>query len=444
MRGIEVRRETVHRRRRWGAGVSMVLLALAGSAQAGSKPSFADLIANLKSPNAKTRQEAAVALGKSRRREAVAPLSALVRDPEPKVRMEVVRALRELRDLSAGPALCTSLKDGDPKIREEAISALVELYSERERTSPVDRFLDLFSDEYDRASVPPYTDVDPQVFAALGVALRDEEKEIRKEAALALGILDGRPALKDLIEALQDPDPGVRGAAVTAIGKVGASADGKPLIPLLADESGEVRNRVLQALGVLRVREAGPALRELYEANKRRELGGRVLASLSRIADPSQADLFKELLPDADTQKRRLAIEGLGRVSDAALLPAFKKDYQREGNEEVKLAYSFAISMLGDRAFLDSIVLSLPSRTLGKQARGYLLEMGRDILPELYPYLNDPEAEIRATLCDIIAVVGDAEAIPKLTPLVSDPNPTVADRANRAVEMLRRASPPPR
>jgi len=49
------------------------------------------------------------------------------------------------------------------------------------------------------------------------------------------------------------------------------------------------------------------------------------------------------------------------------------------------------------------IVLSLPSRTLGTRSRSYLQEMGPAILPELYPYLNDPEAEIRATLCDIIA-----------------------------------------
>ena len=93
-------------------------------ALAAAKPSFADLVANLKSPTAKTRQEAAAALGKSRRREAVAPLAALVRDTEPKVRLEVVRALRELRDLSAVPALVSSMQDGDAQIREEALGAL--------------------------------------------------------------------------------------------------------------------------------------------------------------------------------------------------------------------------------------------------------------------------------------------------------------------------------
>jgi HEAT repeat protein len=141
---------------------------------------------------------------------------------------------------------------------------------------------------------------------------------------------------------------------------------------------------------------------------------------------------------DPDPERKRLAVEGLARVSDDRLLPAFKKDFQREKSDELKVAYSFAIARLGDRAFLDSIVLNLPSKTLGRRCRDYLLELGPSILGELYPYLNDPDAGIRAELCDILASFGDADAIAKLTPLVNDPSPHVADRANRAIEQLRR------
>ena len=422
---------------------ALLALALAGAsvpgAAAAGKLSFSDLIANLKSPTAKTRQEAAAALGKSRRREAVAPLAALVRDPEPRVRVEVVRALRELRDLSAVPALVTSLQDGDPRIREAALGALVEVYSERERTDPLDRFLQAFSDEYDRASVPPYTEVDPSVYRALGRALVDEEKGIREEAAYALGILDGRGEVGALVRALADPEPKVRGAAAASIGKIGTAEHGRELIPLLGDESTEVRNRALQALGVLRVREAGPALRELYESNRRRDFGLKVLACLSRIGDHEQADLFRDLLQDPDPDRRRLAVEGLARVADTSMLPAFKKDYQRERNDEIKLSYNFAITRLGDRAFLDSLVLNLSSKSLGTRARNYLLELGPSIVSELYPYLSDQDAEIRAGLCDLLAQLGDPQAIPHLMPLLSDPNTKVADRANRAVERLKRA-----
>jgi HEAT repeat protein len=409
-----------------------------GTLQAASGPSFEDLLSNLKSPNAKTRQDAADALGKTRRREAVTPLAALIRDPDDKVRLEVVKALRQLRDLAAVPALVASLGDGDPKIREEAIGSLVELYSEQERTGPVDRFLEIFSDDYDRGGQLTLEAVDPSVYRALASALKDDDKSVREDAAYGLGILAGTSEMKSLTGALQDLDAGVRGAAATAIGKIGTAEDGKALVPLLSDDSANVRNRALHGIGVLRVKGAGPALRDLYENNKRKDFGIKVLACLSRIGDPAQGDLFGELVQDPDPEKKRLAVEGLGRISDAAMLPAFKKDYQRERNEELRLAYSFALTLLGDRAFLDTIVLDLPSKTLGNRCRDYILEMGRGILPDLYGYLNDPDAEIRAKLCDILSAIGDPESLSRVQPLINDPSTKVADRANRAVERLKR------
>jgi len=416
------------------------VLACALAAPAAAEQPFEDLVANLKSPTWKTRQAAAQELGKSRRREAVAPLSALVRDPEVRVRLEVVKALRNLRDLSAVPALVTALQDGEPDIREEAIGTIVEIYAERERGGPIDRFLEAFSDEYDRQSVPPYTAVDPSVFRGLAGTLQDEKKGIRAESAFAIGILGGGSAVPALVRATQDPEADVRGAAATAIGKVGTAEDGKSLVPLLADESATVRNRALSAIGVLRVRDAGPALREMFEQNRRRELGTRVLSALSRIGDAAQGDLFRELLSSSDPEVRRLAVEGLGRIADPSTLPAFKKDYQREKSPDVQLAYNFGIVSLGDRAFLDAIVLALGSSSVtARRARDYILELGLPLAPDLYPYLNDRDPEVRGALCDVLAQLGDAGATPKLTPLLADPNSKVADRANRAIEKLRRA-----
>ena len=175
--------------------VPAFLLAFVAAPSARAEESFEDLLANLKSPTARTRENAAEALGKTRRREAVAPLSALVRDPEPRVRMAVVDALRRLRDTSGVPALVTSLQDGDPAIRDQAISAIVEVYGDRERGGPIDRFLETFSDEYDRTSIAPYAAVDPAAYRGLAGALRDEKKNVRVDAAFAIGILGGRERL---------------------------------------------------------------------------------------------------------------------------------------------------------------------------------------------------------------------------------------------------------
>jgi HEAT repeat protein len=420
---------------------ALLALGAPGAGRAAVRESFDDMVANLKSPNAKTRQQAALDLGRSRRREAVAPLSSLLRDPEPKVRLEMVRALRELRDHAAVPTLVTSLGDGDPKVREEALAALVELYTERERSTAVDRFLEVFSDEDERAALPLYAPVDASVYDALARALSDAEPSVRRQAAFALGILDGRSAVRELQNALQDGDPGVRGAAASALGKVGTSEDGRALVPLLSDASAPVRQRALRALGTLKTRSAGPALRELYETSRGKDAGRSVLEALARVEDPAQEDLFKRLIQDPDPDRKRLAIEGLARIADPGLLPAFKKDYQRERDEELRLALAFALTRLGDHAFTDSLVLCLPSRTLARRCRGYIIELGPAVLPELYPYLSDPDAEIRAALCDVLGVAGDAESITRLTPLLGDPSSKVADAANRAVERLKRTRP---
>jgi HEAT repeat protein len=426
--------------------VGILGLGLTGGAAtvvAAPQDSFEDQVANLKSPTPRTRQRAAKALGESRRAAAVAPLSALVRDPEPKVRLEVVLALRKLRDLSAVPALVTSLQDGDPNIREQAIGALVEIYSERERSGAVGRFLQAFSDEFDRPSVPPYTTVDPAVFRGLAGTLRDEETRLRAMAAQSIGILGGVTATDALVAALQDPESDVRGAAATALAKVGSAEDGKSLIPLLADESSQVRNRAIESLGILQVQQAGPALREVFEQNRRRALATRVLAALSKTGDPGQADLYRELLASSDPQRRRMAVEGFARISDPTMLSGFKKDFQRERNADVSLAYNFAIVLLGDRAFLDSIVLALgDSGSRGDRARGYLMELGPSYGEDLYPYLGDQDAGVRANLAGVLADLEDPAAIEWLNRLLSDPNSDVADAANRAIQRLRREPPP--
>jgi HEAT repeat protein len=418
--------------------LSLAVAAALGVASLGaSRQSFEDLVASLKSPNAKTRTESVEALGKSRRREAVAPLATLVHDPEAKVRLELVKAFRELRDLSSVPALVSLLVDEDPKTRVESVGALLELYTDEAKVSSPAKVLEVFSDDPDTSTLPPFTKVDPSVYDALGKSLGDESEDVREAAARALGVLGGASEAGRLGTALQDPAASVRGAAATALGQVGSAAQGRLLIPLLADESTGVRNRALQAIGALRVREAGPALRELFEANRRRDVGLKALACLSKVADPSQKDLFQELAQDPDPDKRRWAVEGLGRIADASMLPAFKKDFQRERGEGLRLAYAFAIARLGDHAFLDSLVLGLASSSYGRRCRGYLVEMGPDILPEIYSYLGDPDADVRAQLCDVIAQIGDSAAAERLAPLVNDPSSEVADRATRAIERLK-------
>jgi HEAT repeat protein len=421
---------------RAGLVVGLALLVGASGLNA-AQSSFEDQVANLKSPNAKTREQAARELGKSRRRDAITPLAAMVRDPEAAVRLSVVRSLRELRDLAAVPALLTSTRDGDPRIRREALEGVLEVYVEPEQVWP--GYPDVFADTFDEGPAATFADVDPAVFETLKLLLRDDEREIRELAAHAAGILGGVSISQELTLSLQDPEARVRAVAATSLGRVGTREQGRLLIPLLSDDSPRVRTRALHAIGVLAVQEAAPSLRAMSENLKGREFGLLVLQSLSRLGDPALAPYFRTLLEDPELSRRRLAVDGLARIADVSLTDAFKKDFQRVRSEEMRLALAFALTRLGDTAFVDTLVLNLSSRSLGARARRYLLELGPEVLPWLFPYLADPEAEVRAALCDLMAKLGDPAALPRLIPLIQDPSARVADRANRAVEWLRRA-----
>jgi HEAT repeat protein len=415
-----------------------------GPATALARTSCEDLRASLKSPNARTRETAAGQLGSARCQDSVTSLGALVRDPEVKVRLAVVKALREMRDPPSVPTLTTFLGDGAPAIREQAVAALTEVYTERDRPAPMDRFLGAFSDEIDTYRVPRYLQVDAGAVPALARLLQDENAGVRRVAAQAIGMLSGTVAVPQLTAALADPNPEVRAEVVTAIAKTASASEGRALIPLLEDESSAVRMRTFHALGVLGVKEAGPALRSVWEANRRREWEPRILDALARVRDPGLRELFLQLVQDTDATRRRFGIEGLARISDATMVAAFKKDYQREGNEELRLAYCYALTLLGDRAFIDSLVLALPRRPGGRRSRDYLLEMGAPVLPELYPYLADPSADVRAELAELIGEMEVPAAASQLERLLSDPNAGVVDRATRAIEHLRHVAVGPR
>jgi len=72
-----------------------------------------------------------------------------------------------------------------------------------------------------------------------------------------------------------------------------------------------------------------------------------------------------------------LAYEGLGRVSDESLIPGMMKDFLREPDPSVQLAYCFALARMGQPEFVDRIALSLGNKKLQEQAHDYAVELGR-------------------------------------------------------------------
>lgn len=404
------------------------------SAQAPSGAAIDDL----KSASPSVRRKAASDLGKSKAPDALPRLAALVRDPDIDVRVTVLRAIASLRDLAGVPSMVVFMADSQARVRSEAIDGVVEIYTHRDRPG-MSRFLSIFSDGRDKPEPLLVSSVDFEVYRSLAALLKDSDLGVRESAAEAIGILGGTEVAADLAAATGDAVPAVRAAAVTAIVKVGTSADGEALTPLLKDPSAAVRRRAIAGQGRLKVGDAAPELRRLFAANPESEEGLLVLNSLAQIALAQDRPLFQRLALQADPRKRRPSIEALARLNEKGNEGRFKRDFQREKNEEMRAAYAFAIFLFGDRAFIDTVVLGLAgTKDRARQSRGYVEELGARALPEVLDYLREPDPKVRAGLCDALSTAGVTGAMAAIEPLAKDRDAMVAASALRGLAILKR------
>ncbi len=433
--------------RRQGSGwresvrrVFLLVLVLAGldARRAAAQPPPAGTTDELKSESPSVRRKAASDLGKSKAPDALPRLAALVRDPDIDVRVTVLRAIASLRDLAGVPSMVVFMADTQARVRSEAIDGVVEIYTHRDRPG-MSRFLSIFSDGRDKPEPLLVSAVDFEVYRSLAGLLKDSDLSVRESAAEAIGILGGTEVAADLARATSDSVPAVRAAAVTALVKVGTSADGEALVPLLRDSSASVRRRAIAGLGRLKVVDAAADLRRYFEKNSESEDGLLALNSLALIALPQDRPLFQRLILQSDPRKRRSGIEALARLNEKVNEARFKRDFQREKNDELRAAYAFAIFTFGDRPFIDTVVLGLGgTRDRARQSRGYVEELGARALPEVLDYLKEQDPKIRAGLCDALSSAGVEGSASGIEPLARDKDPLVSASARRALAILKR------
>ena len=400
-----------------------------------AQSSFQDEIANLRSPNTGTRVNAAKALGKSGRPEAIPALTEATRDPELKVRKVVVKALRSFTSSETVDGMLVSLRDDDKDIRNEAMFALLEIYVGAGNAEMSGSFDWILGSGKRTPVLKGLVPVDSRVVSGFEVRMQDEEPNLRQRAAYSLGVLGATDAVDTLGAALYDPAKNVRLQAIDALGEIGSDEAGEALRGALRDGSKDISAAAISALGSMRYKPAAPELISIYDANANK-LGDRALVALSLMGAPEARGVFYYQLTSSRSEQRRWAAEGLGRLDDESLVPGLSKDFLREPDSRVQLAYCFSLASLGRAEFVDRIALSLGSKKLREQAHDYAVELGSPLLDELVSYLTDPVPEVRKEMALVLMEIGDEAAIPYLEPLLSDPDREVADRANRAIAHL--------
>lgn len=135
------------------------------------------------------REEAAEALGESRRAEAIGPLRMALEDIDEDVREAAAAALAKISGDEAAQALAIALQDEDSWVREAAVEALVEIGGKT-------------------------------AAQVLAIALQNEDSSIREETVEALGEIGGKTAISLLEQVLSDKDESVREIAAEMLAKL--------------------------------------------------------------------------------------------------------------------------------------------------------------------------------------------------------------------------------
>ncbi|MGQ9896649.1 MAG: HEAT repeat domain-containing protein [Acidobacteriota bacterium] len=397
-------------------------------------------LADLTSPDRRTRRRAAAALGDRRLQAAVPALLEALRD-DPQVRAEAALALGKIKDPQALPPLVEALRELDADVRRAVLRALLLFYIEDDiefvfaRRQGINRF-NPFLEVDAPTMVLPGTVVAPSVLQALADAMRDDARVDNRRAAIrALGVLRGESMVSAMVEALGDP--ALRADIFHVLVKFGRPEYGLHVLPYLDDSDANLRRQAVEALGRLRTREAVTPLMARYRAARPGRDADRqtqILAALARIGDPTSEALFRENLDHPSPDRRRFAAEGLGRCELLAYVNQLSNRHLTEKNEQVRLAQAFALYRLGRREFLEEVVRQLDSRRYGEQAETYLLSLAQTT--DLHPYLRRVGPRGTERMLRALGQVGTRDDLPALRSLLGERDQRMINAANRAIRQI--------
>jgi HEAT repeat protein len=378
---------------------------------------FDDVIRNLRNPDPKTRLGAVRLLRDAKYPEAIGPLAPLVLDPLDDIQLETIAA--ELAFFLEQDVKSKKMVAFVIEKRKSAIAAA--------------------AFELGPLAVWPRT-APPELVTSLLTAVDDENPKVRLDAIYATGVIARAPLAADdiarLTKALDHYDPAVRAGAARVIARLKVAEAGDALLKAVNDSQPEVRYAAMRALGEIRDTRAAAALAQQLAFYKKGEGAWSALDALARIGAPESVPLFKERIEDKDPYIRRAAVEGLGRAGDATLIDTLEKNVTVDDSAMVRLATAFALQKLG-RNYASRIVDTMASPKVQAQGQEYLIELGAAMTPTIVPRLQDPDADLREALIDVLGVIGGDTALPALEAAAKDANGSVAAAAKRALARLR-------
>lgn len=278
------------------------------------------LIWALSDHDASVREEAAARLANWEQPDTVEALARALTDEAEPVRRAAAHSLAELKHAESGHLLLPVLA-----ATTDGFTCASILRALRELRLPASCELALkLSSAHEAAvrleavAVLGWLKLPPALPLLADVVLRDEDPEVRRAAAGALGYAEGDAALHALAAALRDSAWPVREEAATTLGKLKLQGALEALIASLSDDYWQVRQKAARALGRLKQPRAVSPLIELALGHSSANLRKEAAIALGEIGDPSARPALEAASEDHDPDVRKLARLALVQLAERA------------------------------------------------------------------------------------------------------------------------------
>jgi HEAT repeat protein len=382
---------------------------------------------------------------------AIPKLAGLLTNSDVEIRLEAVKQISEIGTQYSLDPLIQATRDGDAEIQIRATDGLVNFYLpgylktgisaplRRVGTSIKGRFTDTNDQVID-----PYVEPRADVIAALGVLARSGAKmESRANAARAIGILRGKGAVPDLIQALHSKDTQVIYESLVALQKIRDPEAASSIAFLLRDLDPKVQIAAIETTGLLLNKSALPDLVDALNHARDNKVRRAALTAIAMLPAESSREIYARYLQDKDDLLRGAAAEGYARLKNPADRPMLERAYQDEGKTSPRLSLAFALVMLGKTEVsefspLQYLINTLDSSAYHGEAFPFLVELARDpaIRKSLYTPLLQGTKDEKIYLARVMARSGDKSDVPQLEKLSHDDDPEVAQEGLRALRNL--------
>jgi HEAT repeat protein len=384
--------------------------------------------------------------------DAIPKIIPYLRDVDTTVRLEAVKALDEIGGPKTTDALVEAARDSDPEIQIRAADGLVNVYLPGYLKTGLsgtlrragDSVRAKFTDTNDQI-IDPYVEVPPPVIEVLGRQTRGGVSfESRANAARALGILRGRAAIPDLLEALNSKDNRLMYESLVALQKIRDPAAGPGVAFLLRDLDERVRIAALETTGILRNQSAAPQVRDAIEHPLTPRTQREALSALAMLAEPADRGIFLRYLADRDDGLRAASAEGLARLKNPADRIVLDKTFEAERSASARLSMAFAEVSLGNRQMsefspLQYLINNLNVKAYRNVAIAFLTELARDsdVRQAIYPILTHATRDEKTGMSIVLARAGERDSEPFLEALLKDSDPEVMQESTRSLRTLR-------